>query len=110
MRQFLLTNLQRDGDVMRFRIPLDNLERELSSIGEFPYAPPRADGEPPERQWMGRTLFIKGERSKYINRKNLPLCEAYFPHMKLATLDTGHWCQSEKPRDFVRVLREFLVA
>lgn len=109
VRQFLLTNLERDGDAMHFRIPVDILIRSLSEIGYFPYAPPKDDSSPPERQWEGRTLFVKGEKSKYINRRNLPLCKAYFPHMELTTMPTGHWCHAEKPNEFMRDVHNFLV-
>lgn len=28
--------------------------------------------------------------------------------MKLVTLPTGHWCQSEKPKEFMQELQAFL--
>ena len=64
-RQFLLTNLKRTGDVMHFRIPVETMINSLGDIGGFPYAPGE-DGEAPERQWDGSTLFIKGTKSKYV--------------------------------------------
>lgn len=45
---------------------------------------------------------------RYINRRNVPLCRAYFPAMELVTLPTGHWCQSEKPAEFMQALQAFL--
>ncbi|WFD27787.1 ribonuclease III [Malassezia nana] len=83
VRQFLLTNLERDETgVMRFRIPVKVLLRALEHIGRFPYAPPKDASSSPERVWQGPTLFVKGEHSKYINRRNVPLCRAYFPAME----------------------------
>lgn len=107
VRQFLLTNLERSGDKMRFRIPVQTMLRSLDEIGRFPYAP-GADGAAPERQWEGPTLFIKGAKSKYINPHNTPLLRAYFPRAELIELPTGHWCQSEEPRKFMEDVRAFL--
>ena len=109
VRQFLLTNLERDGDTMRFRIPVDAILKSLKAIGDFPYAPPSDVPSQPQYQWYGPTLFIKGMRSKYINRHNLPLCKAYFPNMELEVLDTGHWCQAEAPGPFMKSLKAFLL-
>jgi len=68
VRQFLLTNLERDEEsgTMRFRIPVKTLLRCLESIGLFPYSPPKDDSSAPERVWNGPTLFVKGEHSKYV--------------------------------------------
>jgi hypothetical protein len=86
IRQFLLTNLDRTEATApyTFRIPLDILSAGLSRIGEFPY-------EAGSTSWAGPTLILKGAKSKYINRRNIPLIEAFFPAMQLKVLDTGHW-------------------
>lgn len=70
IRQFLLTNLHRaePGSPWMFRIPVETISRHISQIGNFPY-------ELSQRQWKGRTLFVKGEKSKYINRRNIPICD-----------------------------------
>ncbi len=54
----------------------------------------------PQRSWDGETLFIKGNKSKYVNRHNIPTNLAYFPNAKLVHMETGHWCQAEKPNEF----------
>lgn len=61
-RAFLLTNLlpaahEHHHHPVKFRIPLDIIDRAISNIGDFPY-------ETGERQWSGPTLFIKGSKSK----------------------------------------------
>mgnify|MGYP001590748766 CR=1 FL=1 len=40
-------------------------------------------------------MGTSGAKSKYINRRNIPLIEEFFPNMKLITLDAGHW--GERP-------------
>ncbi|KAG8942896.1 hypothetical protein FRC00_011548, partial [Tulasnella sp. 408] len=88
IRQFLLTNLDRvshgTGHHHKFRVPLDILDKGIEGIGDFPY-------EPDHRKWEGKTLFVKGSKSKYINRKNMPIAKEYFPNMELITLEAGHW-------------------
>ncbi|CAO1636514.1 unnamed protein product [Sympodiomycopsis kandeliae] len=102
IRQFLLTNLHRpvSDEPWRFRIPVVTIKKHLSQIGDFPF-------ESKDRTWQGKTLFVKGENSKYLNRKNRPACEAYFPNNQQVVLPTGHWVQAEKPAEFINVLDDF---
>ncbi|CAE6473914.1 unnamed protein product [Rhizoctonia solani] len=90
-RAFLLHNLvaPAKGEPLRFRIPLSAIADAMDGIGEFPYAPG-------EQTWNGATLFVKGAKSKYINRRNMGVMEQFFPNMKLESLDTGHWVHAEK--------------
>lgn len=68
IRQFLLTNLHRasSDEPWTFRVPVDTIKRHLAQIGDFPY-------DVGSRTWDGRTLFVKGAKSKYLNRKNIPV-------------------------------------
>ncbi|CCM04229.1 uncharacterized protein FIBRA_06396 [Fibroporia radiculosa] len=91
-RAFLLTNLKASHSAhepLQFQIPLDIIGRNISEMGLFPY-------EPGERIWNGPTLFIKGMKSKYINKHNVPIAREFFPQMTLEQLDTGHWVHAEK--------------
>ncbi|GMK54377.1 hypothetical protein CspeluHIS016_0109630 [Cutaneotrichosporon spelunceum] len=112
IRQFLLTNVlnKDDGDgksYLAFRVPLDIMAEEIPEIGGFPYTqpPPVTEDSP---QWDGPALFIKGKKSPYINRKNIPVCEAYFPNMQLVTLDTGHWVHAEQPAQTTDAVAKFI--
>ncbi|THV04782.1 alpha/beta-hydrolase [Dendrothele bispora CBS 962.96] len=101
---FLLTNIIIPSDSsehVHFRIPLDILGDAISEMGSFPYAPG-------ETKFEGRTLFIKGEKSKFINRHNIPTIEAFFPNMKMQTLDAGHWVHGEKPNEFKKLVEDFI--
>lgn len=119
VRQFLLTNLTRSppgAETWSWRIPVDLIRKNIAQIGDFPYNPPNATEEElagaseaaQERSWDGETLFIKGTKSKYVNRRNIPTNQKYFPRSKLVRMDTGHWCQAEKPNEFVQVVENFL--
>ncbi|WWC60096.1 uncharacterized protein I303_102660 [Kwoniella dejecticola CBS 10117] len=109
-RQFLLTNTRQThghDPHLVFRIPLTLLSSSIKHIGDFPYPPP-----PPVSStsptWEGATLFLKGAQSKYINRKNIPVAEAFFPNMMLETLETGHWVHAEKPHETVDLVKKFV--
>ncbi|CAE7175971.1 unnamed protein product [Rhizoctonia solani] len=90
-RAFLLHNLvaPSKGEPLKFRIPLSAIADAIDGIGEFPYTPGK-------ETWSGATLFVKGAKSKYINRRNMGVMKQFFPNMKLETLDTGHWVHAEK--------------
>ncbi|WVR04003.1 hypothetical protein IAU60_001002 [Kwoniella sp. DSM 27419] len=109
-RQFLLTNTRQSQGAdphLVFRIPLPLLSASIPQIGEFPFTPPPPVNADSPR-WIGPTLFIKGSMSKYINRKNIPAAEAFFPNMQLETLETGHWVHAEKPHETVALVKKFI--
>ncbi|KIL65677.1 hypothetical protein M378DRAFT_186333 [Amanita muscaria Koide BX008] len=105
IRQFLLTNLvvppASSPNKAKFQVPLSLLNESISLLGSFPY-------EPGNRLWQGKTLVIKGSKSKYINRHNIPTIEAFFPDMRLEVLDAGHWVHAEKPHEFMKLVIDFI--
>ncbi|PBK92853.1 alpha/beta-hydrolase [Armillaria gallica] len=102
---FLLTNLvvppHTSHEHAHFRIPINVLGNSIQDIGSFPYE----DGE---RRWDGKTLFIKGAKSAYINWHNVPIAKSFFPNMVLETLDTGHWVHAERPMEFKKLVTDFI--
>jgi hypothetical protein len=63
VQQFLLTNLivppASSPDKVKFQVPLSILKDSIPALGSFPY-------EPGERSWSGRTLVIRGSKSKQV--------------------------------------------
>ncbi|KAI0833404.1 alpha/beta-hydrolase [Trametes gibbosa] len=104
-RAFLLMNLEHptahNPHALRFRIPIDLLGKSIGELGSFPYLPG-------ERVWEGPTLFIKGDRSKYINKHNIDTAKAFFPNMQLERLDASHWVHSERPNEFKAFVTDFI--
>ncbi|KAI0649164.1 alpha/beta-hydrolase [Trametes meyenii] len=104
-RAFLLMNLEHPTPhhphPLRFRIPVDLLGNSIPELGSFPYLPG-------ERTWDGPTLFIKGEKSKYINKHNIDAARAFFPNMVIERLDAGHWVHSERPNEFKALVTNFI--
>jgi tRNA G26 N,N-dimethylase Trm1 len=68
IRQFLLTNLHRpaSADHWTFRIPVKMIKKNLADIGEFPFDDEKglqSDARDTSK-WEGKTMFIKGAKSK----------------------------------------------
>ena len=64
-----------------------------------------------DKPFEGETLFIKGERSDYINASNFSEIIDLFPNNQLAEItDAGHWVHAEKPVQFIDVVLKFLLA
>jgi esterase len=100
VRQFLLKNLQRKPEAgFTWKINLPVIDKNLSKIGY-------------DLQYTGTfekpTLFIRGGRSKYVTDEDMNRIKEIFPRAVLATLDTGHWVQAEKPQEFVDVVENWL--
>lgn len=111
VRQFLLTNLTRDPGAQHWswRIPVRTIKKHIASIGDFPFDAPSLESTGrPQRTWNGETLFVKGTKSKYVNRRNIPVNQAYFPNSKMITMPTGHWCQAEQPNEFIQHIASFI--
>jgi esterase len=59
--------------------------------------------------FQGPTLFIKGEKSNYINANNYADTTALFPNNQLTEIKgAGHWVHADKPNEFMAAVLEFL--
>ncbi|KAG0233166.1 hypothetical protein BGW42_007644 [Actinomortierella wolfii] len=97
VRQFLLTNLKRDPHTGRyaFRIPLATLANSLTNLGMF-------DFEIGKDRYDGKTLFIKGAKSDYIDDRAEENIRQFFPNSRVESIDAGHWVHAEKPEEFLK--------
>lgn len=100
VRQFLLKNLQRKpSGGFSWKINLPVLTEKLSNIGV-------------DLQVKGTftkpTLFIRGARSNYVLDGDWDRISTLFPEAMLETMDTGHWVQAEKPKEFVDLVIQWL--
>jgi esterase len=60
--------------------------------------------------FTGKTLFIKGAKSPYINAENYGVIQELFPNNELSEIkDAGHWVHAEKPKEFLEELNSFLL-
>jgi esterase len=102
VRQFLLKNLSRD-DRGNFKWKLD-LTSIYQNYDQLNQALPR------ERQFPGKALFIKGERSDYIlDEDNSGIRELYPQAVIVKIPGAGHWVHAEKLEEFIKTTLEFLL-
>ena len=99
-RQFLLKNLVRKTDgCFAWKINTKAIEAHLEEIGDGMQYPGSFDKP---------TLFILGSNSKYFKPGDEVLIKKIFTRAQLATLDSGHWVQAEKPVEFVKTVLDFI--
>ena len=99
-RQFIMKNLSRNEQQgFEWKINLHALDTNIERMGEaLQY----------EGQYNGPALFIKGAKSNYFKPGDEAVVAKYFPTAKWVTLDTGHWVQAEKPKEFEKVVLDWL--
>lgn len=102
VREFLLTNLQRDKQGgFQWRCNLQAIANNFPQIISWPDDATGTFSKP--------TLFIKGEQSDYILAEHRATIEGYFSDPKLKVIsNAGHWVHSEKPQVFQKIVQDFL--
>lgn len=100
VRQFLLKNLARAQEGgFSWKINLAAIDQNIEEM---------TAGLVVSGEYTGPALFIIGERSNYYAFGDENLIQKYFPNYKLIEMETGHWVQAEKPKEFVDVVLNFL--
>lgn len=100
VRLFLLKSLvpDDDGTVYRWKLNLEGIIANYDAISDWPYE---------HGQYTGPTLFIRGERSPYIDENATARITAFFPHAVITTIaGAGHWVHAEQRDTFLSVVRE----
>lgn len=101
VRQFLLKSLGRNEErkfVWKINLPIlsekiENVGEELQASGSF----------------EGKTLFMRGANSDYIQDKDKADLDQYFPNHKLITIkEAGHWLHAEQPAAVSATIKAFL--
>jgi esterase len=99
VRQFLLKNLSRTENGFEWKINLNGIEENIEVIG---------DGMQYDGTFNGPSLFVKGAKSNYYKPGDEEAIKLIFPQAEFKTLDTGHWVQAEKPKEFAETVLKFL--
>lgn len=100
IRQFLLKNLGRTSEGFNWKINLPVIVEKIEEVGEELEE---------DSKYEGPTLFLAGEKSNYIQEKDLPTILAHFPEYDLITIPkAGHWLHAEQPHAVVEEIRRFL--
>jgi len=100
LRSFLLQNLYLDkGNNYNWKINLESLKKNIENIKLFPKI---------KNSFKGKTLFIKGKNSTYIQEKHLPIINNFFPNYYLREIaNAGHWPHIEQQDLFRKELLTF---
>lgn len=101
VRQFLLKSFAKTDAGYDWRFNVDGLIANYDTIMGWQDVPP----------FPGKTLFIKGQNSEYIQTEHREAIAKQFPSAKAHMVaNTGHWLHAEKPDIVSRVILNFLQA
>jgi pimeloyl-ACP methyl ester carboxylesterase len=99
-RQFLLKNLSRDGSgAFRWKMNLKAIHEHYTEISQA------VDSD---RPFEKPTLFAQSARSGYILDSDRIEIRRLFPRAQIVRIEAGHWIHAEAPREFSRVVLDFL--
>lgn len=103
IRLFLLKNLYRkEKSKYGLRVNLNALKLNIDEIGK---------SLPSDANFSGDTLFLKGDRSNYIQELDKNLIKSHFPKAKIETItNAGHWLHAEQKDRFFNKSISFLKA
>ena len=98
---FLLKNLFRKSkNELGLRINLPVLSEKIEEVGM---------ALPEGTIFIGKTLFLGGEKSGYIEPMDELLIKKHFPKAKIGTIsNAGHWLHAENPDEFYDNVMNFL--
>lgn len=100
-RQFLLKSLYwKEKDRLDWKFNLNAIANNIGEVGkEISSA----------TQFTKPTLFIRGEKSKYILDSDFEGIKALFPNAEILTApDAGHWVHADNPQWIAESVRTFL--
>ncbi len=99
--QFLLKNLfWKDDGKLDWRFGLNEIITNIDNVGET---------LPANIQIDIPTLFIKGEKSGYINDSDQEQIKKQFTNVQLVVIqNAGHWVHAENPKAFLEQTLQFL--
>ncbi|RDC66261.1 alpha/beta fold hydrolase [Adhaeribacter pallidiroseus] len=100
-RLFLLKNLyRREDNSFGWRMNLAAIEACIEEVGRETTS---------DTPFIKPTLFIKGEKSRYIQEKDLPAIQQLFPQAQVETVaNAGHWVHAEAPEKFYQLVVDFI--
>jgi alpha/beta hydrolase fold. len=100
IRQFLLKNLDYDGDTYSWRMNLDAIRAHYDDI---------TAALPTGATFEGPALFVRGGASDYVADEDMDGIRARFPNARLVTIDgAGHWVHADAPDALAETVTDFL--
>jgi pimeloyl-ACP methyl ester carboxylesterase len=100
-RQFLLKNLYwKEKGELAFRMNLKILVDQISEIGK---------ALPKDSKFDKDTLFLRGDKSGYIQQDDETLISNHFENARIVTIkNAGHWLHAENPKAFFEAVMQFV--
>ncbi len=100
IKQFILKNVYRtDNKELAFRMNVSVLSEHYKNLMESNLS----------GQFDKPTLFLKGEKSLYIQTEDKENIKRLFPQTSFVTImNAGHWLHAENPTDFYNEVMKFL--
>lgn len=100
VRLFLLKNLKRENGGYAWKLNLPVIGKNLANVGE---------GLENKTYTDKPFLFIRGEKSDYIQDQDSISIVSLFPNSNIVTVPgAGHWVHAENPEGFLKEVRKFL--
>lgn len=100
-RLFLMQNVVTSNGGLAWRINLDAIGAAMPELTGFP--------DETGHEYEGRALFLRGERSDYIDPSHQDAIFALFPQSEFAVIaDAGHRVHAEQPDAFLESVVGFL--
>lgn len=102
IRQFLAKSLYwKEKGMLDFRFNLQALTKNYEEV---------IVGLSAQNTFDGNVLFLRGEKSQYITKMDIPLIKNHFPNSSVQTIaNAGHWLHAENPKAFYETVVDFLV-
>ncbi|MFY9224416.1 MAG: alpha/beta hydrolase, partial [Blastocatellia bacterium] len=101
VRQFILKNIYlNDAGIFTWKMNLSGIYKNYAVLSQ---------NITRDKTFSRPTLFIRGEKSPYIQESDYPLINSLFTQAKIVTMpNVGHWVHAEAPKEFYRIVMEFL--
>jgi esterase len=101
IRAFLLKNLRRNAQG-QFQLKL-NVNSIATNYEDRLVRAPEGDN------YLGPSLFLKGQNSTYIEESHIAIIASLFPNSSLQVVEeAGHWLHAEKPDQFNHLVSTFI--
>lgn len=101
VRQFILKNIYlNDAGIFTWKMNLSGIYKNYAVLSQ---------NITRDKTFSRPTLFIRGEKSPYIQESDYPLINSLFTQAKIVSMpNVGHWVHAEAPKEFYRIVMEFL--
>lgn len=102
LRGFLMQNLARSNDGWYWKVNWRAIQQQMDKLIEFPF---EGDGSRLDTP----ALFVRGDRSDYVDEQGIAAIEGFFGNARVETLENaGHWLHAEQPQKFFDLVSDFL--